>query len=304
LLALARDLGVTRVAARLRRESNGRDALVVEILRNGQVSHEPFLQDAAELEEVVKGLLGPDRAVGAVAVRDLQGLAALPPAAQTPVLVLDRATSRSPTPEHDGPVPRGLADAAAAVLGMGAGVVLAGPHGPHVRTVIRAVCARLGPSGRLVLVEDGLPTPVRGEVIRLREAPADACRLLKHAVVVLNLGIPPTLPSLSGSVLVVVPARSLAAALARLISGSTASPRVLASLCADAAPLLLWVSSGRSGARVEGAYEILPLPDTAGLPTLQLLAGTDPETGAVIPTGAAPVDPALGEAWTHSGWAG
>jgi hypothetical protein len=32
-----------------------------------------------------------------------------------------------------------------------------------------------------------------------------------------------------------------------------------------------------------------------------MLAGTDPETGALVPTGAVPVDPALRDAWTAVG---
>ena len=276
---------------------NGRDAAMVEITRNGAVIPDSAVHDPDELEGLIRELLGPSRTFGPVVMRGLQGLAAIPPAADTPLLVLERTAPSSAVPERDETIPRGLADAAAAILGVGAGVVLAGPYGPHVGAAIRAVCARLGPSARLVMVEDGPQTPVRRDAIRLRDAPYDALRALKHAVVVINRGVPPTLPRLSGSVLVVAAGRTPEAVLARLTAESAASSRVLARLCADAAPLLLWLVVGRDGARVDAAYEILSHPDSSGLPALQLLAGTDPETRTLIPTGAVPVDPALSEAW-------
>jgi hypothetical protein len=299
LLALARDIAVTRVVARLRKDSSGRDAAVVEVTRNGKTSPDPVLQEPEDLERLVGSLLGPGRTFGPVSMRGLQGLAAIPPAADTPVLVLERLAPSGVAPEHDGTVPSAIAAAAAALLRAGAGVTLAGPSGAPVGTSIRSVCGRLGPSARLVVVEDGQRTPIRQDAIRIREASYETLRSLRHCVVIINRAVPPAISSLSGAVLVVVTARTPEAALARLAHGSASSARVLARIASDTAPLLLWL--GAHARRLEAAYEVLPEADVSGLPALQMLAGTDPETGALVPTGAVPLDPALRDAWAAVG---
>jgi hypothetical protein len=271
---------------------------VVEVTRNGKTSPDPVLQEPDGLERLVASLLGPGRTVGPVSMRGLQGLAAIPPAADTPVLVLERLASSRGAPEHDA-VPPAVASAAAALLRAGAGVTLAGPSGAPVGTSIRSVCGRLGPSARLVVVEDGQRTPIRQDAIRLREASYETLRSLRHCVVIINRAVPPAISSLSGAVLVVVTARTPEAALARLAHGSAASASMLARIASDTAPLLLWL--GAHARRLEAAYEVLPEADVSGLPALQMLAGTDPETGALVPTGAVPVDPALRDAWAAVG---
>jgi hypothetical protein len=298
LAALARDPAVSRIAARVRRDGSGRDVVVTEVIRNGKAVADPVIQDLADLERAIGRLLGPDRALGAVSVRGLHGLAAVPPAADTPLLVLDRIAPPRAMPERDDALPPHIAASAAALLRAGAGVVLAGPRGgPRAGAVVRSVLARLGSRARLVIVEDGPQTPVPTDAVRLRAVAHDALRALRHAVVVINVAEPPSLPALSGAALVVVAARAPEAALARLTAGSAATPPALARLCADAAPLLLWFGQGQGGAGLLAAYEILPAPDRSGLPLLQMLAGVDPVGGGLVPTGAVPVDPALRDAW-------
>jgi len=297
LAALARDLSVSRIAVRVRRDGSGRDAVVAEVTRNGTAAPDPVIQDRADLERLIARLLGPDRALGTVSIRGLHGLAALPPAADAPLLVLERTAPTRPAPDGGGAFPPAAAAAAAALLRAGAGVVLAGPDGPHMGAAIRGVCARLGPSASIVLVEDGPQTPLPISAVRLRDVPSGALRAFRHAVVVVNRAAPPCLPALSGAVLVTAAARTPEAALARLAAESAAPPPVLARLCADAAPLLLWFGSGRGACRLTAAYEILPTPDASGLPMLQMLTGLDPVSGALVPTGAVPADPALRDVW-------
>lgn len=301
LLALSSDPAVTQVLARTRRDAGGRDSVTVEVTRNGSAVREPLIQEPAELVHIVSEFLGPGRTCGSVSVRGLQGIAAVPPSSDMPLLALERFTPAKAAPDRDND-PAGIAKTAAAILGAGAGVVVAGPSGNHIGLAIRTIVTRLGPSSRLVMIEDGPPIPVRRDAIRLREAPCEVVRALRHCVIIFHRSTPPTLPALSGAVLVVVSARTPEGALARLVSGASARPAVLARLCSDAAPLFLWSEPGSQSIGFRAVYEILPDPAAgpAGLPALQMLAGTDPETGALIPTGAVPVDATIRAAFNLS----
>ncbi len=301
LLALARDPAVSRVLARPRRDQAGREVVTVEVTRSGQVVQDPMILDPADLERLIAGLLGAGRSFGVVGVRGLQGIAALPPASDAPLLVLDRAAPSRAAPDQDGTISAAVAEAAVRILGAEAGVVLAGRRGPHIGAAVRAITGRLSPQAPLVMVEDGAPTPVRRDAVRLREVTPEALRAMRRTVVVIDRAAPPALAALAGSVLVVVAARTPEGAVARLAAAPEASPAARARMCADTAPLLLWFDRTPRGAGLVAAYEILPHPDGLGLPALQMLAGTDPETGALVPTGAVPVDPALRDAWTAVG---
>jgi hypothetical protein len=295
LAALARDQAVTRLVARVRRDSGGREAAVVEVTRAGRVATDPSIQAASELEEAIAALLGPGRSAGSVSIRALHGLAALPPASETPVLVLERPSPLPRTPDADASLPPGIVDLAGSLLQSGASVVIAGPPGAPLPAALRAVCGRLGsPSARLVAIEDGPPTPLSHEAVRLRDVPTGLLRSLRRVVAVINVAQPPDLTALACPSLVAVTARSPEAALARLCAPHL-PPAVQARLCADSAPLLLWLGA-HDGAASLRVYEILPHPDAAGLPALQLLAATEP-SGSLIATGAVPRDPLLMARW-------
>jgi len=296
LVALARDPAVSYVHARTRHDLvTARDIVTVEIVRNGRLSSDGLLEDPADLQALVVGLLGSGRACGAVAVRGLHGIAAVPPAAEAPLLVLERWRPARAEPDTAAILPPTVATAAAAVLRAGAGVVVAGPRGPYVESVLRAITARLEPSIRLVVLHDGPHAVARRDAIRLREAPYEVLTALRHSVAIVDRTVPPCLPLFSGPALIVASGRTPEAALARLTSGSTASPALLATMCADAAPLMLWFAPHARGATLHAVYEILPEPALRprGLPALQMLGGTDPTTRALVPTGAVPTDRVL-----------
>jgi hypothetical protein len=302
LLALSRDLAVTQVLARNRRDAGGRDVVTVEVTRNGTVAREPLIREPGEFDRLVSDLLGPGRACGCVTVHGLHGFAAMPPAADASLLVLERLALLKAAPDHGGAVPADIVAAAAAVLGAGAGIVLGGPHGSHIGATIRAIVARLGPSAKPVVIGDGPPIPVRRDAIRLREAPYEALRILRHSIIVYHRTAPPTLTALAGAVLIVATARTPEGALARLICGTSGRPAILARLCAETAPLFLWFEPGPQKVGLTAVYEILPQPAAGftGLPALQMLTGADPETGTFVPTGAVPVDAAVRAAFHQS----
>ncbi len=298
LFDLTRDPGVSRITAHDRRDPlSGRGAVAVELVHNGMVISVTPIEDADDFEALLARLLGPNRLCGAVTIQEFAGLAALPPVADHATLVLERLTPARSDAASGLPAP--VIGLAARMLDAGAGIVLAGPHRARLVTALAAVTARLAPSTRVALLHDGMPTSLRRPVLRVREAPTDALAVLRGTTMIIDRAVPPPLPLLAGAVVFIVTARTPNAAVARMASGTTVLPSVLARLCADVAPLLLWTGDD-DGAAPGLVYEILGRsahPD--GLPLLQALLVGDPASAVLVATGADPEDPTVRAAMTE-----
>ncbi len=298
LLALLADPAVTWVRAR------GRGA---EVRRGGRTHEKDLAQHPGALEDLVERLIGPGRASGSVVLRGFTGFAALPPVSADPVLVLHRPTPARVSPDavaQAGLLTPEITKVATTMLAAGAGVLVAGPRGSKTTVVLSALVQTLPSSTQLVLVEDEPRIAPARDALRLRDLPPDLLQSLGDAVIVLDLMRPPSVLGLTQPVLAALRARSPEAACARACAGPMGvvlGRAEQAVLLADLAPLLLWYDATP---RLEAIYELVPFPDPAGAPCrLQMLLGTDPTTGTLVPTGAIPRDPQLAAAWAATGLA-
>jgi hypothetical protein len=296
LLALLADPSVTWIRAR------GRGA---EVRRGGRTYQEDLSQHPGALEDLIERLVGPGRASGSVVLRSFTGFAALPPISADPVLVLRRPTPARVSPDaviEAGLLTPEITQTAKSLLAIGAGILVAGPRGSRSSVVLSALVQLLPASTHLALVEDEPRIAPTRDALRLRDLPPDLVRSLGDVLIVLDLPRPPSLLGLPTGVLAAFRARSPEAACARACAGPMGvilGRAEQAVLLADLTPLLLWYDSAP---RLNAVYELLPLPDPTGAPCrLQMLLGTDPTTGALIPTGAAPKDAQLAAVWTEAG---
>ncbi len=299
LARLAPDPTISKIVARA--VVNGASSEVVaDISRGAAVIREHLSQRPDELHQFIVALLGDGITSGAVAFGDLVGLAALPPVASTPLLVLRRPAPLRLMPDATAPclLTPALGLMLATLLRRGSGVVLAGPIKSRTSEAMGALARLLPASTAIAVVEPTVRIAPDREALRLRALPSDARRALGDVVLMIDLPDPPMLVSCPPPVVLAVHAKTPQGALSRLRGPGTRLTPADAVLWAETAPALIWHAHTPKGPRIEAVWELLPrLDHQAELPRLQMLLGRDQGSGALIPTGATPVDPVFGDAW-------